>query len=87
MDPAGFLDTKGPVQETINAFANAKMFQRGAKTRIILVIEYFALIVGRGGTLVDFAVRLRELFPADFSNIVQSCMILITKANIEETDV
>jgi hypothetical protein len=39
VDPAGFLDTKGPVQEAINSFANAKMFQRGVKTKIILVIE------------------------------------------------
>ena len=84
VDPAGFMDTKGPTQETINSFANAKMFVRGAKTRIILVIEQSTLYSARGGNLVDVAVRLHELFPVDFNNLVHSCMILITKANIED---
>ena len=38
IDPAGFLDTKGPIQETINSYANAKMFKKGGKTKILMVM-------------------------------------------------
>jgi energy-coupling factor transporter ATP-binding protein EcfA2 len=37
-DPAGFLDTKGIEQEILNAYCNAKMFKRGSRARIILVV-------------------------------------------------
>lgn len=60
------------------------MFKRGGKTRILLVIESSTLLSGRGGSLVDVAVRLRELFPTDFNNLVHSCMIVISKANTDE---
>ena len=59
------------------------MFKRGGKTKIILVLEQSTLFSARGGSLVDVAIRLRELFPRDFNNIVQSVMIIISKANTE----
>ena len=39
IDPAGFMDTKGDEQEIINAYANARMFKRGTRAKIVLVIE------------------------------------------------
>lgn len=87
VDPAGFLDTKGPTQETINSYANAKMFKRGGKTKILLVMEQSTLFSARGGSLVDVAVRLRELFPKDFKNLVHSIMIVVSKVDdLEEDD-
>lgn len=59
------------------------MFKRGGKTKIILVLEQSTLFSARGGSLVDVAIRLRELFPRDFNNLVQSVMIIISKANTE----
>lgn len=37
-DPPGFLDTKGVLQEILNSYANAKMFRRGAKAKIIMMV-------------------------------------------------
>ena len=66
------------------------MFKRGGKTKIILVIEQSTLFSARGGSLVDIAVRLRELFPKDFNSLVHSIMIVISKVNpddFEEDDI
>ena len=48
VDPPGFLDTNGPNQETINSYSNAKMFQRGTQTKIVIVIEHGTLQSGKG---------------------------------------
>ena len=38
LDLAGFVDTKGEIQEIINAYVNSKMFRRGNRTRILIVV-------------------------------------------------
>ena len=81
VDPAGFLDSKGVIQEIINSYANAKMFQQYGRVKILIVIEHSSLISGRGGSLVDVAKRLKELFPKDFQNLVHSTMIVVSKVN------
>ena len=48
VDPPGFMDTKGPYQETINSYSNARMFQRGTQTKLVIVIEHSTLLSGRG---------------------------------------
>ena len=42
-DPAGFLDTKGVLQEILNSFCNSKMFQTGSKVKIVIVLEESSL--------------------------------------------
>ncbi len=37
-DPPGFLDTKGVTQEILNSYSNAKMFGRGSKAKIIMMV-------------------------------------------------
>ena len=66
IDSAGFLDTKGAEQEIISSYATAKLFKRGSKTKIIMVIEIASLISTRGKIIADVANRLAELFPDDF---------------------
>lgn len=58
-DPPGFLDTKGAKQEILNSFANAKMFKKGSKAKIILVVEQGSIYSARGGPLVGMAHILR----------------------------
>ena len=48
VDPAGFLDTKGPIQEIINSYANAKMFHKYGKIKLLIVIEKSSLESARG---------------------------------------
>ena len=60
------------------------MFKRGGKTKIVLVMEQSTLFSARGGSLVDVAVRLRELFPKDFKNLVHSIMIVVSKVNPDD---
>ena len=84
VDPAGFLDTKGVIQEIINSYANAKMFQRYGRVKLLIVIEQSTFLSARGGGLVDVAVRLRELFPRDFQNLVHSIMIVVSKVNPDD---
>ena len=60
------------------------MFKRGGKTKILLVMEQSTLFSARGGSLVDVAVRLRELFPKDFRNLVHSIMIVVSKVNPDD---
>lgn len=84
VDPAGFMDTKGTVQETLNAYSYVNMFQEGAQTKLIIVMEYSTLQSGRGGNVSDVAKRLFNLFPRDFNRLINSMMILITKVPLSE---
>ena len=87
IDPAGFMDTKGDIQEIVNAYANAKMFQKGIKTKIILTIDINTLRSGRGGNLPAIARRLLDLFPKDFKVLMNSIMIVVTKVNPEDDSI
>ena len=73
------MDTKGALQETINAYSYSRMFQRGAQTRIVIVMEYATLQSGRGGNVSEVAKRLLNLFPRDFDRLTNSMSLLITK--------
>lgn len=85
-DPPGFLDTKGVKQEILNSYANAKMFRKGSKAKIIMMVETGSLYSGRGGPLVDLTKRLRELFQNDFRQIINSCGLIISKININDIE-
>ena len=84
IDPAGFMDTKGDLQEIINGYANARMFKRGTRTKIVLTIEISTLLSGRGGNLPAIAKRLLDLFPRDYTTLINSIMIMVSKANPED---
>lgn len=78
------MDTKGDVQEIVNAYANARMFREGNQVKILLTIEISTLKSGRGGKLAEIAIRLLELFGQDFNYLLNSIMILVTKVNPED---
>lgn len=78
------MDTKGAHQETINAYSNARMFQRGTQTKIVIVVEYATLDSGRGSNFPEVAKRLFALFPRDFDRLTHSMIILITKVSFAE---
>lgn len=50
------------------------------------MIEFSSLGSARGKTLVDVANRLYELFPSDFSNLVQSIVLVVSKVNTDEDE-
>ena len=77
------MDTKGALQETINAYSYSRMFQRGAQTRIVIVMEYATLQSGRGGNVPEVAKRLFNLIPSDFDRLTNSISLLITKVPLE----
>ena len=62
------------------------MFKRGGKTKILVVVERATLESARGGSLVDVAVRLRELFPKDFNNLIHSIAIVVSKVNLDDLE-
>ena len=86
VDPAGFLDTKGVTQEIINSYANAKMFQKYGRVKILIVIEQSSLFSARGGSLVDVAKRLKEFFPKDFKKLINSVMMVVSKINPDDIE-
>ena len=77
------METTGSIQETVNAYSYSRMFQRGTKTKLIIVIEYSTLQTGRGGNVPDIAKRLLHLFPKDFIQLADSMMILVTKVSFD----
>lgn len=54
-----FLEAYGVDNEILNSYSNAKMFQRGNKAKIILVVELATLQSARGGDLPRVAKRLK----------------------------
>ena len=84
VDPSGFNDTRGPNQQIINSYAIAKMFKKGVKSKILLVIEHDTFKSGYGADVVKLSMRFKELFPKDFNNLTDSIMIVVSKVNPDE---
>lgn len=80
-DPPGFLDTKGVHQEILNSYCNARMFKVGIKAKIVIMVEISSLLSSRGGSFVQVTQRLRELFQNDFRQIINSCVLVISKVH------
>lgn len=78
-DPPGFLATTGDYQEILDSYSNAKMFKVGSKVRIIILVESSTIMSTRGGGFVEVAVRLRKLFGKAFVNVINSCLLMISK--------
>lgn len=83
VDSPGFFDTKGISQEVINSYANAVMFRKGSKVKIILMIEESAITSGRGKTLIETGNKLYELFQNDFTHVVHSIIFVFSKISIQ----
>lgn len=83
-DPPGFLDSKGPEQEILNGYSNARMFKLGMESKICIVIDHGSLQTARGGLLIQVVKRLIELFDQNFSNIMNSCILVVSKVNLFE---
>jgi len=83
-DSPGFCATTGEIQQILDAYCNAKMFEIGRKARIIIVVEYSTLTSQRGGGLFDISSKLRELFGRYFKDIINSCMLVVTKVDLEK---
>ena len=79
VDSAGFLDSKGPVQELINSYTTAMLFKKDERTKIIIVIELASLQTGRGKDLIDVANRLAKLFPNGYRQLFESVLLVVSK--------
>lgn len=55
------------------------MFRVGTKVRLIIIVDWKTVGSVKGGGIVEIAVGLHKLFGADFKNIVNSCLLIITK--------
>jgi hypothetical protein len=58
------------------------MFRKGNNARIILMVEFSSLQSARGGALVEAAKRLYQLFSNDFQKIIYSCILMVSKVNL-----
>ena len=59
------------------------MFKVGKKAKIIIVVEIYTLYSARAGGLLDLAIKLQSLFGDYFYEIINSCMLVVTKVNLE----
>lgn len=64
-DCAGYFDTKGVNQEVINGIANSKIFEKGRKIKLILVIDFSSLMEAKGRFVYDFIQLLKRQFEMD----------------------
>ena len=86
IDCAGFEDTKGFLQEIINAFAIDCLFEQKSnisnKFKILLVISDPEIEAGRGDNIVKSIQRLEQIFP-DHEQLKNSIGLVITKSDPE----
>ena len=83
-DCAGYFDTKGVNQEIINGIANSKIFKKGRKVKLIMVIDISSLFEKRGKFMSDFVLLLKEQFGSDFEFLAKSTMIVFSKVNTSD---
>lgn len=57
------------------------MFRVGSKIRIVIMIEMESLTASRGGGLVEIATQLHKLFGKEFKNVINSCLLIVSKTN------
>ena len=79
IDLPGIFDTKGTIQEIINAFSNSLIFKRNNTFKFVIVVELSSLQERRGSTFVDVISRMEALLGSDFPHIAESCSLVISK--------
>ena len=83
VDTPGFMSTSGPIQEISDSYANSKIFKKGNKVKIVLVLEENTLFSGRGEFLIKAAKKISEMFPdfEDAMGIISCSSIVVTKVD------
>ena len=84
VDTPGFMSTSGPIQEISDSYANSKIFKKGNKVKIVLVLEENTLFSGRGEFLIKAAKKISEMFPVDSEYIFSSSSIVVTKVELSQ---
>ena len=59
VDTPGFMNSKGIVEEISDSYANSRVFIKGHKIKIALVLDYQTLLAGRGQFLVKSAKKIK----------------------------
>ena len=62
------------------------MFKVGSQAKIIIVIEQSSLMSTKGRAVVDVAVQLFKLFENEYDRVINSCMLVVTKIDMEKND-
>jgi len=79
-DCPGFMDTRGPEQDIINAFAMDQLFEAPSKIKTLLVVQSSELTDSRGRDVFARFDRLAKLLPVP-EHLYKSTALVITKTS------
>ena len=60
------------------------MFRIGSKAKIIIIVDCYTIYCGRSGVLIDLTVKLKQLFGEQFQEIINSCLLVVTKIDLNK---
>jgi len=69
----------------LNAYGLTKVLEAGNKIKIIIVMDY-QTIQSEPDKLYQIVYQLERLFGSEFYSVINSCVLVVTKANKEEDD-
>ena len=69
----------------MNAYGLTKVLEAGNKIKIIIVMDY-QTIQSEPDKLYQIVYQLERLFGSEFYSVINSCVLVVTKANKEEDD-
>ena len=69
----------------MNAYGLTKVLEAGNKIKIIIVMDY-QTIQSEPDKLYQIVYQLERLFGSEFYSVINSCVLVVTKANKEKDD-
>ena len=60
------------------------MFKIGSRAKILIMVEVSSIFSARGEAFVKIARKLKELFQNDFAQIINSCLLVVSKVNLHQ---
>ena len=63
------------------------MFQLGRQAKILVLIEFPTLQSSRGKGVADVARQLSKLFDRNFNQVINSCLLVVTKVDTRTPDI
>ena len=80
-DLPGHEDTGGVDIEIVNACVTKKVFQKGMKAKLVLVVSIHRLLEAKGSKFFENINRLEKLMGSDFQALKDSLHIVVTKVS------
>jgi hypothetical protein len=81
-DCPGFMDTRGPSQEVVNAFAMFCLLEKPCKVNILVAIQEGAFGIDRGIHVTRVLSAVADLFP-DGAQLKECCSLVVTNKTSE----